>query len=93
MRLTTTKTFTKELNKFFKANNIPYTAIYTPCNYSNCPIDYDSKTKQYKCITIHYPVEYYAIPQYLTTYDLNRVYQAGDTIETYFNRLMDYIAI
>lgn len=93
MKLTITKTFVKELNKALKKNNVPYTAIYTPCNYSTCSIDYDSKTKQYKCIGIHYPPEYYAIPQYLTTYDLNRVFIPGDTIETYMQRLIDYIAI
>lgn len=93
MRLAITKAFTKELNKAFKANNLPYTAVYTLCDYSTEIMDYNSKIGKYACIAVYYPLEYYAIPKFLTSYDLRLAYTPGDTVETYFRSLLTYIEI
>lgn len=93
MKLAITKVFTKELNKALKAHNLPYTAAFTYCDYSLEIMDYDTKHRKYKCIRIDYPEYYYAMPKYLTSYDLRLAYTPGDNIETYFRSLLTYIEI
>lgn len=93
MRLAITKAFTKELNKAFKAHNLPYTAQFLYCDYSPDIMDYDSRIGKYKTIMVEYPPEYYAMPMYLTGCDLRIAYTPGDTIETYFASLLTYIEI
>lgn len=54
--------------------------------------DYDSSGRL-KVIKVTYPAEYYAMPGYLTTKELNRLYMAGDTITTYAARVLEAIEI
>lgn len=105
MKIEITKAFTKELNKALKAANMPYKAIYNTCDIdtyrmhvsyeliSNMTYDYVSKYGHMKYITIVYPESYYALPKHITTIELRTLYTPGDTIETYFNRLVEYIEI
>ena len=37
--------------------------------------DYDYRTGKYKAIAVTYPAEYYAVPVYFTSNDLNREFQ------------------
>lgn len=93
MRIQATKKFTSELNRALRAEKMPYHAHFIECDYSACSADYNAKTGRYNCVMIEYPPEYYAIPQYLTTYDLIREYRPRDTIQTYFRRLIQAIEI
>ena len=93
MKVQVTKTFAKALNAAFKAAGIPYDAAFIECDYSTCGADYNAKTGRYNCIGVFYPADYYAMPQYLTTYDLHKAYRPGDSAETYFDRLIETLEI
>lgn len=106
MKIAATKTFTKELNKALIARDIPYKAIYKTCVFdqyfalvdafnttTNIAYDYISKYGTMRYIDIVYPDNYHAMNKHVTTNELNSLYRAGDTINTYFARVIDYISI
>ena len=56
--------------------------------------DYNTKTGLYQVIKITYPPECFAVPQYLTTKDLARIFRNSDrSYNGFFEALRDYIAI
>lgn len=57
--------------------------------------DYDYTTGEYKVIQIVWPYNYYAMPTYLTTAELNRIHRDSHatTLEEYMNAVCDKIAI
>ena len=56
--------------------------------------DYDSKTDTYKVIEILYPVEYYAMPRYINTEFLKRVFKDSDkTLDGYKKELINAIEV
>lgn len=62
------------------------------CFYGYEGNDYDTKTGKYKAIRIEYPAEYFAMPRYLSTYDLHRVYKHSDgSFEGFFKALEEEV--
>ena len=43
--------------------------------------DFNEKTRATKVIEIQYPAEYYALPRYLSTYEINQIFKGINTIE------------
>lgn len=99
MRVMVTKKMVNELNK--RAKDRPYKFDYRTTDtftykrlinidywtaYDYGDYDYD---KGFKYIAVIYDGELYAMPQYITTYDLHRLFVKGDTIDTYCKRVVD----
>lgn len=81
MQLRITKKLAKLLDK-----NSPYDIVYgemdhslygayVDYNYSSYAYDMNYSTNKLKYIKVIYPDEYYAIPTYITTMDLIRIYK------------------
>lgn len=99
-----TKKFTAELNKALKAAGRPERAEYreySEWEYKMCVdclndpgLDYKPERGTIAAIIIHYPENYYAMPQTLTTRDLHRAYKTSDkTAAGLFSRIMEEIEI
>lgn len=57
-------------------------------------IDYNYKTGKFNVIKISYPYEYYAMPLYLTTKELIKIFQTSDKTEAgYLKAIKEYIEI
>lgn len=99
MKVKVTKTMARELNKH--AKNKPYrfeyrTAttdfyrhavnydIYTAYDYG----DYDYENG-FKYIAVIYDGELYAVNQYITTFDLVRLFDKSDTVTTFCERVVN----
>lgn len=105
MKVQATTTMTKELNKYFKANNIPFNAVYESMSenaykwYVSTDIwdneaDYIPQSGKMRAIKIYYPDNYYATPRYLTSRDLVRVFRKSDkTFNGFMKDLYDDIAV
>lgn len=106
MRVQATKTMTRELNKVAKASGIPYRFEYIEVpldtykwkvNYDYFEAydygDFDISTGKCKAIEVVYPSSWYACPQYITTARLHKVYEAGDTLESFINRVIEDVEI
>lgn len=100
MKVKVSKTMVKELNKY--AKNLEF--AYRECNidtYRTCVnydvfgnnADYNTKTGLMKFIQVNYPSEYYALPQYLTTRELLKMLDSGDTVESYCNRVVSNMQV
>lgn len=60
----------------------------------NHEADYNDRTGMMQVIRVGYPANYYAMPRYVTTKDLNRVFRNSDhTIEGFTKALIEDIAI
>lgn len=56
--------------------------------------DFNAKNGKMKAIKILYPDEYYAMPKYLTTNDLVRVFRGSDkTVESFVKCLLNEVEI
>lgn len=75
---------------------------YTPDNYRlfvdtdifyNMP-DYSGKTGLFKALKVSYPADYYAMPCYLTTRILNKIFLSSDrTQDGFIKAVNDYVMI
>ena len=95
MQIKATKVFARELTKQLKGNyciesvefvKIPRDRAYiTVGDYSDIDIDWDDNTV--KVLKVNYKPECYAMSQYITTGDLNRLTREIDelTIENYID--------
>ena len=101
MKVKATKAMTKYLNDHIE--NITFTleklteAAYRMQvdidTYLN-EIDYSIKTGLFSVIKVSYPGEYYAMPRYLTTKDLNRIFARSDhTAEGFIKAVLSDIEI
>ena len=104
MKVKVTKVMTSEINKYFKKNGIGYTAYfveYTPNEYSiyvgstMChEDDYDWTKNVMKAIKIAYPDSYYAMPRYLTSNDLYKLFRkCNKTLEGFMKELYSEVEI
>lgn len=97
MKVQTTKILAKTLRERkpdkFKGYILEYDKI-SIANYRrnvNCfedinSIDYDRKNQRFKVFRLTYPYEYYAMPQYITTADLIRIFKKSDrTLQGFVN--------
>ena len=106
MRVSATKTMARELNKAGKKAGVPYRFehitmdtnaykwnvdydVFRAYDYG----DYDISTGKMRAIMVVYPSEYYAVPRYLTTYELHGLYKNGDTLESFMDRVLDSVEI
>lgn len=106
MRVQATKKMTGELNKVAKRTGKPYRFehttmkpnvyewlvdydIFNAYDYG----DYDISTGLMRAIKVVYPEEFYAIPRYITTRELHGLYESGDTLESFINRVIDEVEI
>lgn len=48
-----------------------------------------TRNNKIKYISVSYPDNYYAMNNYITFNDLNRAFMAGDTVETFTNRIVE----
>lgn len=98
MKIKVTKTMVNTLNKYCK--NKPFRFMYielSPDNYKSIvdynlfdnEIDYNADKGVFKAIKCIYNGELYAMPQYLTTVNLNRYFFIGDTLDSYMNRVVE----
>lgn len=46
-----------------------------------------------RAIRVEYPADWYACDGYITTKQLNKLYRAGDTVETFTARVLEEIEI
>lgn len=104
MKVKVTKVMTDEINKYFQKNGIGYTAYfveYSPTEYniyvgsSMChENDYDWTKNKMKAIKIAYPDNYYAMPRYLTTDDLYKMFwKCNKTIDGFMKELHSEVEI
>jgi hypothetical protein len=64
------------------------------CDIFANDIDYDMRTGNMKAILVEYPIEYYAMPRYVTTRELQRIFRESDHSYDGFKRsLIDNIEI
>lgn len=102
MRIAATKKMAAELNK--RAAGIKFEYVTMTTDLYRWIIggdifaaygwgDFNQATGKFRAIAAVYPAEYYAAPGYITTEELNGLYMAGDTIESYTARVIDYMAI
>ena len=103
MKIMISKTMVKALNAAAAALNMPHKFAYCECGYteyrryintfgyiSGHDITRDNKIKY---ISVSYPDNYFAIDQYITYDDLSRAFIAGDTIESFTNRIVEWYEI
>ena len=105
MKIIISKTMVKALNAAAAALNMPHRFTYCETGYneyrqlinmfgyghlSGHDITRDNKIKY---ISVSYPDNYYAIDQYITFDDLDRAFMAGDTVETFTNRIVEWYEI
>ena len=106
MNIQATKTMAQAINKALKAKGwkgyrveqIMLTSqayawnvgdIYDAEDYG----DYCDLNNKYRALRVIYPAEYYACDKYLTTQDLNRIFEKGDTLEAFMAKVLDEIEI
>lgn len=104
MNVQVSKTMTNAINEYFKQNGIPYAAIYETMSRNAYALnvdmfdfngdDYLPQTDKMRAIKILYPVEDYALPRYITTRELVRVFRKSNkTLAGFMGNLCDEIAI
>ncbi len=105
MKVQATKAMTSELNKYFKQNGIPYAAQYETMTPAAFGWNVDIYTEQHeadilpasgkmRAIKILYPAEDYALPRYITTRELVRIFRKSNkTLAGFMGNLCDEIAI
>ena len=98
MKIMISKTMVKALNAAAKKQNKPMYFNYCECGYLEYKYrvnafnlsGYDiTKNNKIKYISVSYPDNYYAMNNYITFNDLNRAFIAGDTVETFTNRIVE----
>lgn len=56
--------------------------------------DLDNRTGRIKVFRIAYPADFYAIPMYITTQDLTKIFRNSDgSFQSFQNAIVDYCAI
>ena len=83
MKVKATKTMVKELKKHLpEGYNITLEkmserqfALYVDINTYNHEHDYNINDGKFSVIKIIYPYEYYAMPKYITTKDLSKIFK------------------
>lgn len=55
--------------------------------------DYDYEKGVFKVIKVLYPDEYYAMPNYLATEDLEKLYRNGDDLNAYTARVINAMEV
>lgn len=101
MQTKVTKKMAALLNKNFKNYEIKVTNLTVDefkfkVNYSlfDDLEDFDSSSNTFKVIKVLYPFEYYAMPTYLTTRILTRLYENSDkTLEGFLQQVFNSIEI
>ena len=101
--LTFAKTMQKEFDKNEKTKDYKIELLKLTDEQYSYWVDFDGKSMDFdynwgtgiwQVLKIIYPQEYYAIPQYLTTRDLHKIYKDSDkTYSGFVNALIDYIEI
>lgn len=104
MQVKVSKTMAKFLNenllksKGYKAVFQEFTpdqySLYVSYNIMDHENDYNYNTGKMKSIKILYPDNYYAVPRFLTTNDLVRIFKNSDkTVSGFLNQLWNEIEI
>ena len=63
-------------------------------NAENHIHDYNERTERFNVLKVFYPEECYALPRYLTTRDLSKIFNRSDkTYIGFMNGLADFIEI
>ena len=92
MKCTTTKTMVKELQKRFPT--LSFSLIEKDTGWFDDSRDYNPKTGKTKFIKVVYPDEFYAMPRFLSTKDLEEGLRKSDrTLEGFLNAMESVIAI
>lgn len=101
MKIIVSKTMVKALNNAAKTLNMPYRFTYCECGYTEYRqlinmfgyghlSGHDiTKNNKVKYICVSYPDNYYAMNNYITFNDLDRLFISGDTIETFTQRIVN----
>lgn len=55
--------------------------------------DFNEKTRGTKVIEIQYPAEYYALPRYLSTYEINKTFKGITTIEELNTEIVNALTV
>lgn len=55
--------------------------------------DFNYNTRATKVIEIQYPAEYYALPRYLGTYEINQIFKGINTIEGLNTEIVNALSI
>ena len=105
MKIQVSKKMVTELNKAAKKARAPFKFYYSQCtpeeyavcvNYdvwSNADYDFNGENGLMRFISVKYAPELYAVPQYLTTILLNKIFYNGMNAAEYFNAVIDYVSI
>ncbi|MBO5948922.1 hypothetical protein J6Q66_08825 [bacterium] len=101
MKVKATKTFAKFLNDNIKGVEIKKIEL-TERFFGACvdfdtfdhEIDFDYKTNRFNVIVVNYPSNFYAVPTYLTTKDLTKLYnKSNGTTTDLIEKIKEYIEI
>lgn len=105
MKVKVTNTMARALTNHARNNNHPYKFTVINCGQRDYSIhigdpftafdygDYSVKTGLFKAIRVDYSPECYALPAYLTTEYLNKLYRPGMSLNEYMESVMDCIYI
>jgi hypothetical protein len=103
MKLRTTKKLAKLLNDKIKNYTIRHEKLSRIVFERNVDsysfdhdVDYDYTTNTYNVFIVDYPPEYYAIPRYITTKDLRRIFNSNKcdgTLENFIQAFYNDIEI
>ena len=105
MRIAATNKMVAALNRAAVAAGKPYKFSYSTMNTGAYAWyvgdiwaaydygDYNSSTGKMRAVRVSYPCEYYAAPRYISTAELNSIYEAGDTLDGYVGKVLDRVSI
>ncbi len=105
MKIQVSKVMVKALNEYARDMGRVEHFTYNTCNWdtyrlhvnsdilNNAVHDYISSTGVMKYITVTHPSNYYAADAYLSTRDLNRVFEPGMTYSEFMESVFNYVAI
>lgn len=105
MKIAATTTMTKALNDGFKRKGVGYKAkyvkyderayawyvgdVYEAEEYG----DFNYNTGEYRAIVIIYPDNYYACERTLSSRELNDLYENGDSLEHYVDKVIESVEV
>lgn len=55
--------------------------------------DFDDAKSVFRFIKVNYPAECYALPKYLTTYDLHKMFRSGMTVDDFTSEVISCVAV
>ena len=102
MKIRVTKKLVSVLNKYVKGKPYKFEFVELSIDRYKIFVDYDLmknerdfnfETGKFKAVKVSYDPGLYAMTAYLSTYDLNKFYVNGDSIDSYCQRVVNAVEV